>query len=81
MYRHNALCRAFLCACRFLRKWLMLRHLPGPNQASLLRGSLASILHPHNHRIFTAWANTYGSVFRVRAVWKQVRQQDMCELG
>jgi len=53
----------------------MLRHLPGPKEASLLRGSLASILHPHNHRIFTAWADTYGPVFRVRAVWKQVRSR------
>ncbi|KAK9827620.1 hypothetical protein WJX81_007168 [Elliptochloris bilobata] len=57
---------------RFLRTWLMLRHLPGPKEATLLRGSLASILHPHNHRIFTTWTDTYGPVFRVRAVWKQL---------
>lgn len=60
--------------CRFLRTWLMLRHLPGPKEASLLKGSLATILHPHNHRIFTALTDTYGPVFRIRAVWKQVRK-------
>ena len=56
---------AGLRVAAWLRAYLILRRLPGP-QGHLVLGQLGDVVKPDHHRTLHKWACKYGGIYRMR---------------
>ena len=56
---------AGLRVAAWLRAYLILRRLPGP-QGHLVLGQLGDVVKPDHHRTLHRWACKYGGIYRMR---------------